>query len=213
MHSAIKSFLAIVLSALVLVALALVLKLSLFGALLSVMVAPQGVMLRGKKGKPADLWISALVLMIAGAFTAVMGNLLAFDHALSMAGFVAVMTVATYVRRFGMRGILTGSTIFGAYIDFLAFALLSPKLLPPIFQTPWIVFCVVVCILCGILVTFVLRDRPERNVHNLLSTLNNRIEDVIAVLSEALHQNTVDRRLLRKLRTRFIWLDDTEIMI
>ncbi|GCF09545.1 FUSC family protein [Dictyobacter arantiisoli] len=36
---------------------------------------------------------------------------------------------------------------------------------------------------------------------------------MIDVLSEALHQNTVDARLLRKLRTRVIWLDDTELMI
>ncbi|MFY9805673.1 MAG: FUSC family protein [Pseudonocardiaceae bacterium] len=142
------------------------------------------------------------------AVTAVtLGALLAPHRFAGDAVFVVIMMAAVYVRRFGPRGMALGMVTFISYF----FALF---LHATIGQLPALAIAVVIGVACSLLMrNVVARDRPERELAQLLRAFRARLGAVIGAAADGLIDGSLTPRLRRRLQHLLIRLNDTALMV
>ena len=209
----IKLFLATILSAAVIVGLALLFKVSLLVALVSMAVAPPVITVSHNKQKPFENWLSVELIILAAMFGGVLALLIDPYHPFNIIISVIIMAFAVYLRGLGPRGIAVGMAIFQSLFFFVVFGILQPTALPPQSQIPWVIPSVVVAGLVSFMVKVMLPDQSERGLRHLLSVLNKSVGDIVDELMAAIQNQTSDDRMVRTLRRRYYRLFELTSLI
>ncbi len=95
------------------------------------------------------------------------------------AAFLAVVFVAVYIRKFGMRWFAAGMIAFMSYF-------MGDYLKPAIADLPWVAFAVVLTLAVShIVLNYVLKDDRERDFRRAMTTIDRRINLILRELLSA----------------------------
>jgi uncharacterized membrane protein YgaE (UPF0421/DUF939 family) len=149
--------------------------------------------------------IALLPLPAAAAIT--VAALLAPYRVPADIGFVVVVFIAMYVRRFGPRGTALGMATFMSFF-------FSLYLRATLSQLPWLIGAVLVGTLCTFVVTtYLLPDRPESVLRENVRSLRARMAIVIDTTAEFVRLGQLDERRYRRLRIRTRRLNETAMLV
>jgi len=162
----------------------------------------------GVMDKTARGQLTTMLLMpvpMIGAVT--LGLAIGGNRTVSLITLGAVLTVGTYLRRFGPRGFLAGMILF--FGDFIGFFLHKA----PISDLGWFSAEIGVGLLCALLVRFaVFYPRPAKALARTQRSFAARTDNV-AALALALFDAPEDERAARGLRRQVARLNEAALMI
>jgi hypothetical protein len=184
-RSALRIGVTMVVSLALLAALTRVVGQSVTVAMLGMMVSSMMAFISTIAGRQQQV-ITALLMLLLALGAATLGTLLVPSPLLGIPGFIVILFIAVYLRRFGPRGMLLGMTAYQVYFTLVTFGTLQPTSIT-FAQLPWLLVTLVIGILCGFVINvFLLRDRPECILRNMSRALNIRICALIDALLAAL---------------------------
>ena len=145
-------------------------------------------------------WITAGLSLLLALGAATLGTLLVPSLLLGILGWIAILFIAVYLRRFGPQGMLLGMTAFQVYFILVTFGALRPASIT-FAQLPWLLMTIGVGSLCGFIITvYLLPDQPpERLLWALSRALLIRIGSLIDVLRTGLECGQDSGRLSQQL--------------
>ena len=151
--------------------------------------------------------ITIALLPLPAAVAITVAALLAPHRVAADIGFVVVVFIAMYVRRFGPRGTALGMATFMSFF-------FSLYLRATFSQLPWLIGAVLVGTLCTFVVTaYLLPDRPESVLRENVRSLRARMAIVIGTTAEFVRLGQLDERRYRRLRIRTRRLNETAMLV
>ena len=151
--------------------------------------------------------ITMALLPIPTALAITAAALLSPHPVVADAGFVLVVFIAVYVRRFGPRGTALGMVTFMSYFFTL-------YLRAKFSELPWLVGATLVGSLCSFVWSaFILPDRPESILRDNIRSLRARMAIVVDTTADTVRSGELDERRRRRLRIRAGRLNETALMV
>jgi uncharacterized membrane protein YccC len=151
--------------------------------------------------------ITMALLPIPTAMAITAAALLSPHPVVADAGFVLVVFIAVYVRRFGPRGTALGMVTFMSYFFTL-------YLRAKFSELPWLVGATLVGSLCSFVWSaFILPDRPESILRENIRSLRARMKIVVDTTADTVRAGQLDERRRRRLRIRTGRLNETALMV
>lgn len=211
LRSAIRILVTVVVSLVLLVALTRMIGQSVTVAMLGMWVSSMMAGISTIAGRRQQ-WLTTLLVLLLALGAATLGTLLVPYDLLGM-GFIAILFIAVYLRRFGQRGMLLGMTACQVYFLLVTFGTLRPASIT-FAQLPWLIIALVIGILCGFVINvYFLRERPERTLRTMARALLIRICTLIDVLRTGLASGQGNGRLPRRLRHQLALVNAAAAMI
>jgi len=156
---------------------------------------------------PRQQRITMALLPVPAALSIAAAALLAPHQVAADLGFVVIVFVAVYIRRFDARGRALGMVAFMAYF-FTLYLRAGPA------ELPWMIGAVLVGTLCTfVMSTYVLPDRPERVLRATIRSLRARMAIVVDTTADAIRTGRLDQRRRRRMHTRIARLNATALMV
>ena len=151
--------------------------------------------------------ITMALLPIPTALAITVATLLSPHPVVADAGFVLVVFIAVYVRRYGPRGTALGMVTFMSYFFTL-------YLRAKFSELPWLVGATLVGSLCSFVWSaFILPDRPESILRENIRSLRARMAIVVDTTADTVRSGQLDERRRRRLRIRTGRLNETALMV
>jgi uncharacterized membrane protein YccC len=151
--------------------------------------------------------ITMALLPIPTALAITAATLLSPHPVVADAGFVLVVFIAVYVRRYGPRGTALGMVTFMSYFFTL-------YLRAKFSELPWLVGATLVGSLCSFVWSaFILPDRPESILRENIRSLRARMAIVVDTTADTVRSGQLDERRRRRLRIRTGRLNETALMV
>jgi uncharacterized membrane protein YgaE (UPF0421/DUF939 family) len=156
---------------------------------------------------PRRQTITMALLPVPTALAITAAALLSPHPVVADAGFVLVVFLAVYVRRFGPRGTALGMVTFMSYFFTL-------YLRAKVSELPWLIGATLVGTLCSFVWSaFILPDRPESILRENVRSLRARMAIVVDTTADTLRAGQLDERRRRRLRIRTGRLNETALMV
>ncbi|PTL79342.1 hypothetical protein DAT35_34640 [Vitiosangium sp. GDMCC 1.1324] len=156
---------------------------------------------------PRDQRITTLLMVFPASAAIVIGTLTSHLSLLGAAAFAVTIFIATYVRRFGPRGLALGMIGFFAFFNALFFH-------AQLAQLPALVGAIVVAIGIAYCVRFMLtRDRPGLDLQRFVRSFRKTIAIVLWNLTDIPERPRVTRSLQRRLRREAARLNDAALAV
>ncbi|MFL5358422.1 FUSC family protein [Archangium sp.] len=151
--------------------------------------------------------ITTLLMVLPASVAVVVGTLTASIPLLGAAAFAGTIFLATYVRRFGPRGLALGMIGFFSFFNALFFH-------AQLAQVPALVGAIVVAIGIAYTVRFVLiRDRPGLDLQRFVRSFRKTVALVLWELTDIPERPRMTRSLLRRLRREADRLNDSALAV
>ena len=145
--------------------------------------------------------------MLPASAAIIVGTLTASIPLLGAAAFAVTIFLATYVRRFGPRGLALGMIGFFSFFNALFFHARME-------QVPALVGAIVVAIGIAYTVRFVLvRDRPRLDLRRFLRSFQKTVAIVLWELTDLPERHRMTRSLQRQLRREANRLNDSALAV
>ena len=156
---------------------------------------------------PRQQRITMALMPMPTALAITAAALLSPHPVIADAGFVVVVFVAVYIRRFGPRGTALGMVTFMSYFFTL-------YLRATFAQLPWLIGATLVGTLCSFVWSvFLMPDRPESVLRENIRSLRARMAIVVDTTAETVRAGRLDERRKRRLRVRTGRLNETALMV
>lgn len=157
--------------------------------------------------KPREQRLTTLLLALPAMASVVVGTLASPVPLLGAAAFAVTIFIATYVRRFGPRGLAMGMIGFFAFFNALFFH-------AQLAQIPALIGAIVVAICIAYVVRFVLiRDRPDLDLRRFVRSFQKTVAIVLWELTDLPEERRVTPAMQRRLRRQADRLNDSALAV
>ncbi|WNG49736.1 FUSC family protein [Archangium minus] len=157
--------------------------------------------------KPRDQRITTLLMVLPATVSVIVGTLASRIPLLGAAAFAVTIFIATFVRRFGPRGLALGMIGFFAFFNALFFH-------AQLAQVPALVGAIVVALCIAYGVRFVLvRDRADLDLQRFLRSFRKTVALVLWELTDIAERPRLTPSLQRRLRREADRLNDAALAV
>ncbi|WP_257454559.1 FUSC family protein [Archangium lipolyticum] len=156
---------------------------------------------------PREQRRTTLLMALPAIAAILLGTLTSHIPLLGAAAFAVTIFIATFVRRFGPRGLALGMIGFFAFFNALYFHAQAA-------QVPALVGAIVVAICIAYAVRFVLiRDRPRLDLHRFVRSFRKTVGIVLWELTDVPAHPRLTRSLMRRFRREADRLNDAALAV